>query len=98
MWVIELGTETTYAMRNISDNFYSIYYGGYEASPRWYTCGRRVNSELGFPMSRAYVDEFFSAEAKSEVVNNLRTKFKLLLQYMKINLLTVTKTITRQPS
>ena len=61
------GTQTTYAMRNITYDFLTIYAGITGPPERWYYCTELVNIDLGFPLSRAYVDEFFPAGAKEEV-------------------------------
>ena len=63
------GTQTTYAMRNITYDFLTIYAGITGPPERWYYCTELVNIDLGFPLSRAYVDEFFPAGAKEEVSN-----------------------------
>ncbi|XP_047470014.1 neprilysin-1-like [Penaeus chinensis] len=81
-WVYDIGQETTYAMRNISFNFQQALTGATEPTPRWEHCLPQANYNLGFALSRAYIDRFFPATAKdetSELVEDLRAAFNSLL-------------------
>ena len=66
MWIIIMGPETTYAMRNISDAFILVYSGSTPMDRISY-CSNGINNNLGYPVSRAYIDEFFPLLAKAEV-------------------------------
>ncbi|XP_069984830.1 neprilysin-1 isoform X4 [Penaeus vannamei] len=81
-WAYDIGRETTYAMRNISFDFQQALTGATEPSPRWEHCLPQANYNLGFALSRAYVDRFFPTTAKdetSELVEDLRAAFNSLL-------------------
>ncbi|XP_063612347.1 neprilysin-1-like [Penaeus indicus] len=81
-WVYDLQQEMTYAMRNISFTFQQALTGATEPTPRWEHCLPQANYNLGFALSRAYVDRFFPATAKdetSELVEDLRAAFNSLL-------------------
>ena len=66
MYVLDIGSETTYAMRAISDAFVLVYSGS-TPSNRAVLCTAEANFNLGMIMSRAYVDDFFPLLAKDEV-------------------------------
>ncbi|XP_018016467.1 endothelin-converting enzyme 1 [Hyalella azteca] len=82
MWVLQLGTQTTYAMRKISSDFEEIYFGAkLDQFPRADFCRIEMNQDLGFVLSRAYVDEFFPAGAKEEneqLVEDVRSSFNAM--------------------
>ncbi|XP_042856655.1 neprilysin-1-like isoform X2 [Penaeus japonicus] len=81
-WVYDIGQETTYALRNITFNFQQALTGATEPTPRASHCLAQANINLGFALSRAYVDRFFPATAKeetSELVEDLRAAFDSLL-------------------
>ena len=68
MYTFEIGSiQTTYAMRNITYDFLAVYAGTTALRDRWLYCTDLVNVNLGFPLSRAYVDDFFPDGAKEEV-------------------------------
>lgn len=66
-WFVELQKETTYAMRNASLQLQSDLFGSTELRPRWQRCKDETNLNLGFALSREYVDEFMAPTTKTEV-------------------------------
>ena len=80
MYTFEIGTtQTTYAMRDIANTFLNTYLGGYTEPERWYFCTELINLEFNYPLSRAYVDDYFPAGAKEEVSSKCLILMELLL-------------------
>ncbi|KAK7072076.1 hypothetical protein SK128_024308 [Halocaridina rubra] len=80
-WVYELSTETTSRMREIAYNFNEDLTGA-QAPDRSAVCTRMTNLDLGFAVSRDYVDRYFSPAAKqevSEMVTDMRVAFDSLM-------------------
>lgn len=69
-WALDIGSETTYAMRNIAAQFYEGYVGVNPFANRPGYCQLEANANLGFVLSRAYIDDFFPDGAKEEVSGN----------------------------
>ena len=67
LYVQDIGQETTYALRNISDEFKLELMGHINHYPRSEYCTSKANLYLGFPTSRAYLEEYFPDNAKHEV-------------------------------
>ncbi|XP_069947190.1 neprilysin-1-like isoform X3 [Cherax quadricarinatus] len=81
-WLYELQLETTYAMRNISLQFSHALSGQQELPPRWQHCMDQVNYNLGFALSREYVDQFMADTVKpeaTELVEDIRSAYASLL-------------------
>nr|XP_045593369.1 neprilysin-like isoform X1 [Procambarus clarkii] len=81
-WLYELQEETTYAMRNVSLQFYHDLYGLQELPPRSLHCMDQTNYNLGFALSREYVDQFMASTVKpetTEMVEDIRAAYLSLL-------------------
>ena len=66
-WVYTLQEETTYAMRNASHNYIHDLYGITQPTSRSQHCLDMTNRNLGFALSREYVDQFVPSKVKPEV-------------------------------
>ncbi|XP_071516237.1 membrane metallo-endopeptidase-like 1 [Panulirus ornatus] len=81
-WAFELQEETTYAMRNASYLFQQGLTGRDTPYRRWWECMTQTNYNLGFALSREYVDQYMDASTKpemTELVENMRNAFNTLL-------------------
>ncbi|KAK3883197.1 hypothetical protein Pcinc_012471 [Petrolisthes cinctipes] len=81
-WAFELQMETTDAMRNASFNFFHDLYGIDKPLARWTHCMDESNANLGFALSREYVDEYVAETVKpetTELVEYLRQSFSSLM-------------------
>ncbi|XP_063858887.1 neprilysin-1-like isoform X1 [Scylla paramamosain] len=81
-WVYVLQQETTYAMRNASHTYMQDFYGQSRSTPRWQYCISITNRNMGFALSREYVDHFVPHTVKPEVTElteDLRGAFSSLL-------------------
>lgn len=69
-WVYNLQQETTNAMRNASYDYLDDLYGISQPPSRQQHCLDITNGNLGFALSREYVDKFVPDSVKPEVTNN----------------------------
>ncbi|XP_042207289.1 neprilysin-1-like isoform X2 [Homarus americanus] len=80
-WAYELQDETTYVMRNVSIQFFHDLFGEKLPTQRQH-CLDQTNANMGFAMSREYVDRFMAGTVKpevSELVEDIRKAYDSLL-------------------
>ncbi|CAF4111817.1 unnamed protein product [Rotaria sp. Silwood2] len=69
--------------RSIRDPFDEAYRGTIAQRPRSITCGSFVNSNMGFALSKVYINQYFDENARSqslEMINNIRSTFIEMLK------------------
>ncbi|XP_076034148.1 neprilysin-1-like isoform X2 [Oratosquilla oratoria] len=81
-WVSDMASETTYAMRNLTDDFYKALVGVSLFDDRTSFCVQQTNIDMGLAVSRDYIDMFFPETARpevKEVIEDIRYAFRMLI-------------------